>query len=90
MPKYYELVESRRERARRIHHADHARPDRSRNADHWVAAIVGGILIAVPAAAGLYRGSLGWMEVVVALMGFASLATAVQGFARDSTAEGVR
>ena len=89
MPKYYELVESRRDRARRIHHADHARPHRSRDADHWFAAIAGGILVAVPVAACLYRGSLGWMEVVVALMGFASLATAVQGFVRDSTAEGV-
>ena len=85
MPNYYELVESRRERARRIHRADDARPHRSRSADHWLAAIAGGILVAVPVAAGLYRGSVGWMEVIVVLMGLASLATAVQGFARDST-----
>ena len=55
-----------------------ARPDR------WGAAMAGGILFAVPMAGGLYRGSLGWMDAVVAIMGVAALAVAADSFARRS------
>jgi hypothetical protein len=72
MPKYYELIESRLIRARR-----------SRNADHWGAAIAGGILFALPTAGALYRGSFGWMDVVVAVIGVASLVSAAEGFMRS-------
>jgi hypothetical protein len=83
MPKYHELVESRSDAVRRSPDADHLRARRSDRADRWGAAIAGTILFAVPVAGGLYRGSFDWMDVVVGLMGFASLAVAVNGFARD-------
>ena len=53
-----------------------------RNAESWGAAIAGGVLVAIPAAAGLYRGALGWIDVVVALMGLGALAVAAHGFSR--------
>jgi hypothetical protein len=49
-----------------------------RNADAWGAAIAGGILFALPMAGGLYRGSFGWMDVVVAVIGAAALAVGYQ------------
>jgi hypothetical protein len=48
-----------------------------RNAEFWGAAIAGGVLVAMPAAAGLFRGALGWMDVLVGLMGLGALAVAV-------------
>lgn len=71
MPEYYELIEARLSRARR-----------RRNADRWGAAIAGGVLFALPVGGALYRGSLGWMDVVVAIIGMAGLAVAAAGFMR--------
>ena len=48
----------------------------------WGAAIAGGILFALPVAGAFYRGSFGWMDVVVALIGVAGLAAAAGGFTR--------
>lgn len=70
MPYYYEWIESRRKR-------------RNRNADNWGAALAGGVLFALPVSAGLFRGSFGWMEVVVAVIGIASLVSAAEGFMRS-------
>ena len=62
----------------------------SPSSDRWGAAIAGGILFALPMAGALYRGSLGWIDVVVAIMGIAGLAVAADGFARTSALEGAR
>lgn len=51
-------------------------------ADRWGAAIAGAILFALPMAAGFYRGSLAWMDLVVALMGIGALAVAADSFTR--------
>lgn len=56
----------------------------SRSSDRWGAAIAGGILFALPMAGALYRGSLGWIDAVVAVMGIAGLAVAADSFARTS------
>lgn len=56
----------------------------SRSSDRWGAAVAGGILFALPMAGALYRGSLGWMDAVVAVMGIAALAVAADSFARHS------
>ena len=87
MPNYHELVGSRSDAARRSRDADHSRARRRDRADRWGAAIAGTILFAVPVAGGLYRGAFDWMDVVVALMGCASLAVAINGFARDRPRE---
>jgi hypothetical protein len=55
---------------------------RNRNADHWGAAIVGSILFGLPIAGAFYRGTFGWMEIVVAVIGVASVVTAAEGFMR--------
>lgn len=67
MPMYYERIESRLSRA-----------PTSRNADHWGAAVAGSILFALPVAGGFHRGSFGWIEVVVAVIGIAGLVTAAE------------
>ena len=48
----------------------------------WGAAIAGSILLVLPVAGAFYRGSLGWVDVVVALIGVAGLAVATEGFIR--------
>ena len=68
MRKQYRGIERSRKRAAR--------------ADRWGAAMAGGVLFALPMAGGLYRGSLGWMDAVVAIMGVAALAVAADSFAR--------
>jgi hypothetical protein len=67
----------------RKHHGGFER-SRKRNAraDRWGAAMAGGILFALPMAGGLYRGSLGWIDAVVAIVGVAALAVAADSFAR--------
>lgn len=62
----------------------------SPSSDRWGAAIAGGILFALPMAGALYRGSLGWIDVVVAIMGIAGLAVAADSFARTSALGGAR
>ena len=42
----------------------------------WLSSLGGLALVAVPGAAGLYRGSLEWMDVVTAMVGFALLCVA--------------
>lgn len=69
MSKYHELIESR------------LKP-RGNDADRWGAAIAGTVLFALPTAGGLYRGSFGWMEAVVAVTGIAGLAVAADAFMR--------
>lgn len=61
-----------------------------RSADRWGAAMAGGILFALPMAGALYRGSFGWIDVVVAVIGVAGLAVAADSFARHSALEGAR
>jgi hypothetical protein len=51
--------------------------------DRWGAAIAGGLLFALPIAAGLYRGMFDWWDLLVALMGLAGLAAA--GFGSSGT-----
>ncbi|MGH8631525.1 MAG: hypothetical protein ACREU7_12295 [Burkholderiales bacterium] len=53
------------------------------NGEHWGAAIGGGVLAAVPAAAWLYRGSPSWMDVVVAVIGTAMLVATGSELARS-------
>lgn len=72
MPKYHEWIKSRFNRARN-----------SRNADRWGAAIAGSILFALPVTGGFYRGSFGWIEVVVAVIGVAGLVSAADGLSRE-------
>lgn len=48
----------------------------------WGAAIAGTVLVALPAAIWAFRGSLSWMDTIVALIGIASLVLAVEGFLR--------
>jgi hypothetical protein len=50
--------------------------------ERWGAAIMGIILVALPLAGWLYRGSLSWMDSVVALIGIAALVLAVEDFLR--------
>ena len=60
----------------------------SRSADRLGAAMAGGILSALPMAGALYRGSFGWIDVVVAIIGIAGLAVAADSLARHSALEG--
>lgn len=53
---------------------------KSRNADRWGAALAGSVLFALPMAGALYRGSLGWMDAAVAVIGIAGLAVAAEAF----------
>lgn len=62
----------------------------SRRSDRWGAAIAGGILFALPMAGALYRGSFGWIDVVVAVLGIAGLAVAADSFARTWALGGTR
>ena len=41
--------------------------------ERWTAAMAGSVLVAVPLAAWGYRGSLSWMDSIVALIGIAAL-----------------
>jgi hypothetical protein len=68
MQRYYERVESS--------------PNRVGSSERWSAAVAGAVLVAVPASAWVFRGWLSWMEVVVAMVGIASMAVAVLGFVR--------
>jgi hypothetical protein len=43
------------------------------------AVVTGTVLIGLPAASWLYRGTLSWMDVVVALIGIAAFASAAEG-----------
>lgn len=56
--------------------------------DHWGAAIAGSILLALPIVGAIYRGSFGWMEAVVAVIGVAGLVTAAEGFMRRNILRG--
>lgn len=51
------------------------------------AVVTGTVLIGLPAASWLYRGTLSWMDVVVALIGIAAFASAVEDFARRRSGE---
>jgi hypothetical protein len=66
MPRYYEFIESRLRR-----------PGAGRKAGSWAAAIAAALLLALPIAGALYRGSFGGMEIPVAVTGIAVLAVAV-------------
>jgi predicted MFS family arabinose efflux permease len=46
------------------------------------AAMTGAVLVAVPLAGWLYRGSLGWRDAIVALVGIAALVLAGAHFLR--------
>ena len=58
---------------------------------HREAAFLGGImLIVVPAVVGLYRGSLAWMDVVTAIVGFALLGVATYDAGREAGRNEIR
>ena len=50
--------------------------------ERWSTAITGAVLVALPVAGWIYRGSLSWMDSVVALIGMAALVLAVEDFRR--------
>ena len=50
--------------------------------ERWGAPIMGIVLVFLPLAGWLYRGSLSWMDSIVALVGIAALALAVEDFVR--------
>jgi hypothetical protein len=50
--------------------------------ERWGAALMGTVLVALPVAGWIHRGSLGRMDIVVALIGMAALVLAVEDFRR--------
>ena len=50
--------------------------------ERWGGAIMGTVLVALPVAGWIYRGSLSWMDSVVGLIGIAALVLAVEDFLR--------
>ena len=66
-------------------------PTRGCSTKELWAAFLGGItLIAVSALAGLYRGSLEWMDVLTAIVGFALLGMAVYEAGREAGRSEIR
>jgi hypothetical protein len=50
--------------------------------ERWGGAILGTVLVALPVAGWIHRGSLSWMDSVVGLIGIAALVLAVEDFLR--------
>ena len=50
--------------------------------ERWGAPIMGTVLVSLPLAGWVYRGSLSWMDSIVALIGVAALVLAVEDFVR--------
>ena len=50
--------------------------------ERWGGAIMGAVLVSLPLAGWVYRGSLSWMDSIVALIGIAALVLAVEDFVR--------
>lgn len=50
--------------------------------ERWGGAIAGIVLVALPLAGWVYRGSLSWIDSVVALIGIAAVVLAVEDFVR--------
>ena len=66
-------------------------PTRGCSTKELWAAFLGGItLIAVSALAGLYRGSLEWMDVLTAIVGFALLGMAAYEAGREAGRSEIR
>jgi hypothetical protein len=50
--------------------------------ERWGGAFMGTVLVALPLAGWVYRGSLSWMDSVVGLIGIAALVLAAEDFLR--------